>query len=188
MARQRETQYFYNAIDNAIEKLERAMKEKPMKLIEDIGEEAKSIIAHWYAGYPSPIYYRRNRSLYRAYKLEQDGVDVSIKYGPEFLEDASYAYHQSTEYVFDTVFVGGYHGGSVGTDKRTGVVADVPTWRTPFKKYTRWSSPAPQDSPPRDEIEQAAQKLMDEYDKSWDDDLGKIMNSIRRSYKGYMRR
>lgn len=183
MARKREAQYFYNALENGLTKLQTLVETKPAKLIEDIDEEAKSIISSWYAKY-DPIYYRRNGGLKKAYKIKQDGIDVEIVYGPEFMETA---YHQDTSIIFNNAFVKGYHGGSAGTDSND-ETRKAPYWRTPFLYYTEWSYLAKRSFSPQKKIEAAAQKLMDDYEDSWIDELNNIMKPIRKSFRGYKRK
>ncbi len=182
MARKRETQNLINSIDKTIAKIEKLIDEKPKKLVEDIDEEAKSIIARWYATYPSPIYYRRNGGLYHAYKIIQDGTYVEIDYDPSYMSD--FSYNQDKAIVFNNAFQLGYHGGCLGAE----VESNVPHWRTMFLHYTHWSYPAKKSFSPYKSIERAAKKLMKEYDASWDGDLDQIMNPLRRSFRAYLRR
>lgn len=196
MARKQETRYFLNACARALNVIEKMEKQKPKKLKEDIDDMARSIIARWYASYPSPIYYNRQRSLYHAYRLEQNGVDVEIIFEASNLKGH---YHQSAEYVYDTVFIGGWHGGSVGTDS-SGETVDEPTWRTPYptpknikagvQPYTRWSElEVPRDESLYEQILKGAEQLMQEYDEEWIRDLdAKVMAPIKKSLAGLKRK
>lgn len=183
MARKREAQYFYNALDKGLAKLQRLVDEKPAKLVEDIDEEAKSIISSWYGKY-NPIYYRNNMGLKKAYKILQNDVDVEIVYGPEYMETT---YNQDTSIIFNNAFIKGYHGGSAGTD-RNDETKTTPYWRTPFLHYTEWGYPAKRSFSPYKKIEKEAQKLMNDYEDSWIKELEGIMNPIRKSFRGYTRK
>ena len=193
MARRRESILFLNACARALNAMEKMRKEKPKKLIEDIDEMAKSVIAQWYASY-SPTYYgnARQRSLYHSYKLEQDGIDVEITFDSDYLSD--YVHHQNNEIIFNNAFLAGYHGGS-----KSGT-SNIPRWRTPYPTarnvkdgilpYTRWSErEVARSKSPYEQIVKEAEKLMDEYEDEWINDLeAKVLNPIKKSLSGLKRK
>ena len=183
--RARERQYLINALQKAAEKLEEMCKTKPKKAVDDLDKTALSIIENWYASYPNPKY-KRQYGLKKAYKIFQDGLDISLEMDAEYMSD--YSYHQSTEFIFYNSFMGGYHGGSFGTDKH-GITMTEPTWRTPYFHYTYWGDTAPQSTSPYDQIFEYSTRRLKEYDDEWARDLQRyIMNPVQRSYNGYMRK
>lgn len=185
MARKRESIAFINQCQKALKQIEKMEQQKPKKLISKIDEMAKSVIAQWYATY-DPRKYRRQRSLYQAYRIEQDGIDVEIKFDSAYISD--FTHHQDNELIYENSFIQGYHGGSMGTDQNDETV-DTPYWRKPFLHYTMWGEPAKKNFSPYRKILQESNKLMDNYDKEWAEDLeNKVIVPLRRSLGGLQRK
>lgn len=185
MARRRESENFVKACVKALDTIEKMEKEKPIKLKEDLDEMAKSVIAKWYATY-DPQKYNRTRSLYHSYKFFQDGIDIEMDFDSSYLSD--FNHHQDNDIIYNNIFVGGYHGGSIGTDSN-GDTATVPRWRKPFREYTSWGKEAPKSFSPHDEIEKQAKKMMRDYDREWASDLRtKVLNPVQRSLGGLKRK
>lgn len=186
MARSREKIQFANACVRALNALEKMEKEKPKKFKEDLDEMAKSIISKWYASY-NPNRYNRLRSLYQAYKIERDGVDVKIIFDSSFISD--YNHHQDNEIIYNNVVYEGYHGGSGGTD-RNKITVTKPYWRKPYRIYSHWDEfPAPKSTSPYKAIMKKTDSMMDDYKKSWETDLmKKVLSPIQRSLGGLNRK
>lgn len=183
--RQREYLAFYNAVQKAKETYENMKKEKPQKLKEDITKIADSVIEKWYKTYPNPKSYDRTGAIKTAYKIEIEGLNVSIDMDSSYMESD---YHQSNELVFNTVFVEGYHGGSRGTDKLGRESGSIPRWRTPVPYYKYWYYEAPKSFSPYTEINVKAQERFNKYNKEWEEDFDRqIFNPIMRSINALRR-
>lgn len=199
MARLRETQRWKKAIEKAKDKITKIVEEKTTKLKEDLDEEARSAISAWYAKY-NPTYYgmMRQMRLRQAYRIEQDGIEVSISFDSSYL--SGLGFHQSEETIYNYVFVLGYHGGSPGTDKN-GVKVDDPHWRTPYPSkvnklkgltpYSKWSERevVKTEPSPYDAIKEKSKEIMADFENDFVDELqNKVMKPLWRSYGGLTRR
>ena len=183
--RQREYIAFFNAVQKAKENYETMKKEKPEKLKKEIKKMADSVIEKWYGTYPNPKSYDRTGAIKTAYRIEQNGLNVSIDMDPSYMISD---YHQSNELVYNTVFVEGYHGGSRGTDKSGVESGPIPRWRTPVSIYKHWYLEAPRSFSPYMEIDIKAQEKFDKYNEEWEADFNrKIYNPIARSMNSLLK-
>ena len=140
---------------------------------------AKSIISDFYAsGNP------QQGSLYSAYKIDiVDEIDISVSYDVSYMNE--FSHHQSNEIIYNNVFIAGYHGGSYGE----GVEDNTPWWRTPTPYYTHWYKHATKDFSPYQRISSMVDRKLKKYDKEWSDFLyNKILNPVKRSFGGYIRK
>lgn len=122
--------------------------------------------------------YHRTNDLHNAYDVGiRGGWDLRIQLGADLME---HYHHQGNDFVYENSFVGGFHGGSAGTDKR-GETAAVPYWRTPAPQFTFWyPSPAPRGTSPYKTIVNKL-RIYDQnvYTPLYLKELGSILNDIR---------
>lgn len=114
---------------------------KNNRLKKDLEKECRSAVDTFYKGYTPHSGYQRQRDLYNAYKIVDDGENVYVEYGDEFMQ---YAHHQSNKFIFENSFMKPYHGGSWGAEGegRGGEYAAEPWYRAPNPYFTHWYSPA----------------------------------------------
>lgn len=101
-------------------------------------------ILDYYNDY-EPNSYKRKFSLYDMYSIKAKGDELIIELGPEFVKDSFDADHNGTrktdrvqpEYIYDTMFKGGWHGGA--TFNPTGKMIDASGKSHPFgSSGTAW--------------------------------------------------
>lgn len=187
------------SIQKTSKDLDKYAKEE-QKFYKNVSDEleyiAKSSVDKYYDSYEPYVYndegkygFFRKYRLYDVYKITVNSDKWSITYDYDDL-----GYGGLNEYIFNTMFKGGWHGGA---DKGNGhPEPGTPYWREPvvkkgryyFTKSSPWQRPAVRTESPYEMIEKRAQKYlesaMDEYDreiynkaeKSIDDTLNKIEN------------
>ena len=127
------------------------------------------MIKDYYYDY-SPIYYRRQYSLYQAYKIYNTSKAIDIDFDAQYME----AEHRiNNEYIYKWMFEEGYHGGARHKMTRDGETTYM-QWRTPHPlavasgnavgpPYRRWSKRTVyRSASPYDRINMA----LDKYDKT----------------------
>ena len=110
----------------------------------------------FYGSYGAIYYTSKTRGFENVGELVRvDNTRILIRYLPT---DADGGYHQSTDLVFQNVFMKGYHGGSKG-EGSSGI-----QWRTPYPYYKHWGRSAAQST----SIFDLAEKEMDIF---WDNEI-----------------
>lgn len=168
----------FKALDN-LKRVEAECNAKYPRLIaEELDEIGKEVVARWYADY-DPVFYDRNRGLYKAYKITVIGTRIRADADASYMSEAS-AYNQDTELVYNIAFERGYHGGSYG---REGNQRIIPYWRTPFPEYTSWGRPARKSFSIYEEMKaqmtKRAQELVDERNSKIDKATERVVRNLR---------
>ena len=151
-----------------VEQLEQKIKEANKKeaeinkkleerYIKDATKKIRKSINAFYHTY-KPIYYHRQWGLRNMFNISANNGRIKMKFDGSFAENN---YSQGSDYVFNIVFLQGYHGGS---DYGEGHPAPgIPYWKTPHPYYTEWSRSAKQSESPMDLINEA----LDQYDSKF---------------------
>lgn len=133
---------FSNACEKEIP--EAIAKEAALAIYEDLAELFDACIAKYYADY-TPYYYSRTYSLYKVYKLQIKGTWVRWEFSPDFIPKVHRVDTIDPNYIYNWMFVKGYHGGAVGGEGHP--YPGAPWYRTPppsptqdEKPYSRWST------------------------------------------------
>lgn len=194
MARKRDKIAFLKACIKARNNLARMQKVKPAVMKRKLELAARSVITLWYTSYnPRRRFYNSQEGLYHAYKIEQDGIDVSISFDSSYIEEAGFSYHQKTEIIYQNAFIEGYHGGSGTKDDPNNL-----RWRTPpypdkntgIAPWSRWSErTVARSNSPWKKISKKAYKMLNEYDEEWDEEFNEdvlvpLQRALARLQKG----
>lgn len=73
------------------------------RILRDQEKIIKSAIEKYYS--VPKRYYKRTKSLFKVYKMD----DYGFEFSPEFMPDV---HRVSNEYIYDKMFIEGYHGGA----------------------------------------------------------------------------
>lgn len=119
----------YNAALKALDEMEK-----------DLDQIYYRVVREFYADY-SPIFYRRNESLYDLLEIENTGD--YLNWGFDSDKATPFERGGGSDGLYEHVFRRGWHGGATGTDKN-GYTVNVPSWRTPVPWYSRWGAVAKQ--------------------------------------------
>lgn len=118
-------------------------KESSIAIYEDLAEIFDACITKYYADY-TPKYYSRTYSLYKVYKLQIRGTWIRWEFNSDFIPKIHRVDAVDPEYIYNWMFVKGYHGGAVRGKEHPH--PGMPWYRTPppsFAKdlppYSRWS-------------------------------------------------
>lgn len=132
-------------------------------------------------------FYKRTKSLFEVYEITEDGFD----FGPEHMEQK---HRVGNEYIYEKMFVEGYHGGSSGMPGTPDSKKNPKPWDMAYRKpvrifgesnikaYSLWSNTAPRvsDPSPYELIKQG----FEEYNTIGSDmvimEVIKIVKSIRK--------
>lgn len=138
---------------------------------EDLDKIIKNHIMIFYDQYP-PIYYRRKRGLLDSYKITYDQSVLTMDFDSDFIPN--HYNNVSTGYIFDTVFMEGYHGGAKNGPNHPS--PKVPYWRTPspfsqaaksgIPAYSLWGRPAIQTESPNKLVDKGIKEYSDSEDLS----------------------
>lgn len=142
-------------VANLIKKNEdQVMQQALAHVYKDINEIFETGINEFYEEY-TPRYYHRKYALYDTYRITQTKNSLIIQADGGFMPSG--IHRAPNDYIFDLVFVQGYHGGAFSDE--TG--GEEPFWRVPpltsslprgIKPYTDWGSAATQTESPDDKI------------------------------------
>lgn len=102
----------------------------------------ETAIDEFYMSY-NPLFYKERRgSLYDTLVIKRNGNELSWDFEPSVMKYRDGSGGREND-LFDTVFVQGYHGGSM-YDNKKGLhpKPGVPYWRTPEPYYRYWGRPA----------------------------------------------
>lgn len=133
---------------------EEAMQQALEHVYKDINEIFEEGISEFYDEY-TPRYYHRKYALYDTYRITKTKNSLIIQADGSYMPSG--IHRASNDYIFDLVFVQGYHGGAFSDE--TG--GDEPYWRVPpltaslppgIKPYTDWGSVAEQTESPDSKI------------------------------------
>ena len=129
------------------------------KTVSDLKDSYGSIVARWYASIyldsRDPHIYQRQRSLYKAYKIQSNGTNITVEYNSKYMDE--YEHRVSNDYIFENSFVSGFHGGA---DKGPGhPEPGRPYWKV-WGNYSVWGRPATRSKSPYEQMEQAYGKTM----------------------------
>lgn len=143
---------YQEVIDNKNKIFSDIVEEVNTGVYEDVDEIIRGCIKAWYDDY-KPRYYKRTYSMYHFYDIKKHKYSVEYDFSPDYM---NYMHRFKTrggiEYLFNTTFVQGYHGGADkidpskveewGEHPHTG----TPWYRTPYKKYYDWRPYDPMDA------------------------------------------
>ena len=98
---------------NDSSKIKRDITEETTTAIyEDLYYIMDSCIDKFYESY-TPKFYKREHSLYHAYKVKINDCIIGWDFSPSYMPDGYDHEHRATnEYIFQMAFVEGYHGGA----------------------------------------------------------------------------
>lgn len=162
-----------NTVDSFLNKVNKEIENRFEK---DVNKIIKRAINDFYESY-KPKYYRRKYSLRHMYKLTVGNGVYVIDYDSKY----TFAKHRAeNEYIFDLVFMEGWHGGAPDIDESKVEIwgehpsPGTPYWRRPPRPweddegyqhppYTEWGREAKQDEPPIERID----KAIDSYEKEF---------------------
>ncbi len=113
----------------------------------------KEAVKQFYDSY-DPDFYPRSRSLYNALNLEPDEygiIDEQIDSDSLFSAEGVTPFERGggSQGLYEHVVMEGWHGGATGTDKRV-KTREVPSYRAPYDRYSRWGHVAFRTMPPHD--------------------------------------
>ena len=135
-----------------------------------------------------PKYYHRKKSLYKAYKILNDGKRIDVYFGPDYMGNM---HRVGDEYIYKYMFKKGWHGGAHSPGYIEGEWTPM-RWRTPHpdaifsgavppgtKPFSHWSKMRPEQTRtnPYDEVVD----ILDKYDNNKEtyDGVYKIDERIR---------
>lgn len=158
-------------------KVQEAIKitQKEQKMYEEIRDYldyiCRSAIDDFYSDYmpkgSDPIFYTRQYSLYKAYRIIVEDGHFEVDYNWEYMDDEIHG--ELTEYIYNIAFIRGYHGGATSGDGHP--ASGIPYWRTPFPTFDNWGRPAAISRSPYMVIEEEAQKYIDIQGKRWQKEI-----------------
>lgn len=173
-----------NALNDFEDNLLDAMMNNAMLLIaKDISFIFKRSVDDFYASYTPKYYKHRTGSLYKIYNIEptDDGIFISAD-----IDEMGETHRVDDEYIFDIVYMQGYHGGANDGDDHP--EPGTPYWRTPpprkgIKPYTKWGRPAVQSK----SIDEMVEERLEEYKTKEGNDLGlSAYSTIKRVFKSIL--
>lgn len=182
--RQRELETVISVYNKQFDKMIKVLDEYPIGLAERLDEIGKEVIADWYADYPDPVMYRRQRGMYSAYKISTKGMAVNVEFDSAFME--RFSYDVDTEYIFENSFMEGYHGGATSGEKHPN--PGVPYWRKPIPYFRYWGKPAVRSFSPYEEMIIRMQDEIDRSEAQLREDLYEIVDRLRRTVLAYLRK
>lgn len=152
----------------------------------ELCDTIQNAIDEFYDAYPDdadePFFYHRQHRLYDAVKIKKtkNDQDIEVLYGEEYFP--KYPRVKRKGYMYDLIFINGYHGGA-----RDGKTADgvehpdgkTPYWKTPFPELNKWGSPAAQ----TESLESLVNRYKNDYfNNRVDKIIDIIMSDIIESY------
>lgn len=156
--------------NNAASFLDSVNKKIEKRFEKDVNKVIKRAINDFYRTF-KPDYYKRKYSLRSMYKLTIKDGEYTIDYSHKYTDKTHRA---SNEYIFNLVFVKGWHGGAPGIADhkveqwREHPNPGIPYWRLPPPggdnvPYTDWGRRAKQDKPPIERIDEAVDAYEEEF-------------------------
>lgn len=174
--RMRDIDRAINAVERAQQTLERIDKTYPKKYKKELERIGYTVITRWYNSYITPIYYRRQESLYHAFKVELINQDVRVSFDYSYLD--AFTHNVSNEYIYENSFIQGYHGGATSGEGHPS--PGIPYWRTPIPSFGEWGRPAKASLSPYYEMKRLMNQKIRELDNEKDSIWGKELKNMRR--------
>lgn len=167
--------------------LEQAKKNVMPIILRDQEKIIKDAIKHYYQ-FPRK-YYKRTKSLFNVYKMEEDSFSFSASFMPD-------VHRASNDYIYQKMFVEGYHGGSNGIgDPKPDLYGSPKPWsmafRTPVNNqydipaFSAWSNMPPKKSEisPYDEIKKNLQIYGDKGKQIFFKEILRLLAQVIREVK-----
>lgn len=175
---------FLNYIyDNAYDIVHQAIEKSMPRILRDQEKIIKSAIEKYYS--VPKRYYKRTKSLFKVYKMD----DYGFEFSPEFMPNV---HRVSNEYIYDKMFIEGYHGGATkGPDDlfQTPIPWEM-AYRRPVRifgksdlpAFSLWSFTQPRKSnpSPNELIDIGLEKYEPEGIKIIENEFIKILGGIRK--------
>lgn len=162
------------AVKKAQVKIDKMNSIYPKLYYNTLNEIGKHVISQWYASY-DPIYYNRQLSMKHAFKVELYGTDYSVVFDSDLIN--GYTHNQDNDYIYDIVFMQGYHGGLTYGDGHPHV--GIPYWRTPFPQLNRWGRPAKRSWSPYYEMVNQMNRAIKNIDSKKQKEFDSIINKVQ---------
>lgn len=136
----------------------------------DLNDKFKEAIRYNFYDDYTPMFYKRRRTLYKAYKIFNDGKSIKYKLSPEYMPDV---HRVSNDYIFKYMFEKGYHGGARHYWEDEDGIRQKMAYRTPTPEaiasgtsngtpYRKWSKlPVEQSYSPAEGVYEAFTKYRD---------------------------
>jgi len=179
----RDLQRALNQVRKAKEKINKMNEKYPKMYKEELDEIGKSVIAKWYATYPDPIYYRRDGSLYFAYRITLDDKILIIDFDKKYMDE--YVSREYNEWIFENSFEAGYHGGAIPGGKQISkgdeILLQPRYWRTPFPELTHWGRPALLSFSPYKRMRKLMLKKIEQINKQKQDEFERVIEPVQRA-------
>lgn len=110
--------------------------------LEELNNLMQDSVSEFYDAYTPHVYDREYR-LYDVVQVRTDErkTDFKVVYMAEFLPP----YDVAEEYIYDLIFLHGYHGGATSGKTKAGVEhpdGKTPYWKKPVPTFTEWGKKA----------------------------------------------
>lgn len=145
--------------ENCLKEYDRLLQYYTDKTVSDLKDEYRSIISRWYASIytdsADPHIYNRQRSLFKAFRVQAKNGNIDVEYDSDFMN--GYSHRVSNDYIFENSFVKGYHGGADNGPEHP--APGIPYWKK-WRDYSSWGRPATRSESPYELMEKQYNKIM----------------------------
>lgn len=111
--------------------------EIPAKVAPEIESASRFAVEDWYMAF-NPDYYERTESLLNVYDVKPLSGEVNVHLSSDELG----GHRVGNDYIYEYMFILGYHGGAITGEPPAHPSPGIPYWRTGFN-FSEWGSPAP---------------------------------------------
>lgn len=177
--------------EKQLQRFDKLIDEYPKQLEENLNEIGRQVVAEWYASY-EPNIYDRQRSLYKAFKVVRNGLNVDVRIDARFM--AGYSHRATNKFILENSFIGGFHGGAdkISEDKveqgrPPHPNPGTPYWRNAADNYASWGDKAEKSFSPYEVMMERMQEEIDKSGKAFITELKDIRDRILRTINAYIK-
>lgn len=132
----------FEKLANSIEVAEKKTNlEVPVKAAPEIESASRFAVEDWYMAY-NPMSYERTESLLNVYDVQPQIGAINVHLSSNELG----GHRVSSDYIYDYMFIQGYHGGAIDGKNPNHPSPGTPYWRT-GKNFSKWGEPALKTTP-----------------------------------------